>query len=278
MYQIIPDTSMCTLSIRDSDWGETFHLHFSWVTIMSCLSSRGAQRLHTASEGHAVGDNEMVSVLPSNYTHLLKSLMTSGDSIGGSLCESHPGGRWTWFIAHLRYFAIWPEPWHMNVHPFCGSRLVLLRRALAMGPKTQAITYMKIVEWRASCWTISLRCWIDNIHKQKVWNISVEFQNHLWIGIQNTLTDGWEKHKLTWAFGHVQSLFFLIFSNSLFFYSLYTSIQPPLCPLLPVRAFHIPPPKTPLLSPQRKWSSPWIPFILGSSLGCLRISMGSSSQ
>ena len=143
-----------------------------------------------------------------------------------------------------------PEPWHVNVHPFFGSRLVLLRRAVTMDPNSQAITYMKIVKLRASCWTIFLQSWLDNIYKQKVWNISVEFQNHLWIGIQNTLTDGWEKNKVAWDFGQFQSQFFLIFFSIVLFYSLYTSIRAPLFTLLLVRAVHIPPPPTPLPSPQ----------------------------
>jgi hypothetical protein len=144
----------------------------------------------------------------------------------------------------------------VNVHPFFGSRLVLLRRAVTMDPNSQAITYMKIVKLRASCWTISLRCWIDNIYKKSLKYFSRIPKSSLnW---HPEHFDRWlrEKHFGLSFWAVPVTVLFKFFSVVYLFYSLYTSIRSPLFPLLLVRALHIHPPTTPLPSPQRRWSSP----------------------
>nr|XP_042124332.1 uncharacterized protein LOC107399955 isoform X2 [Peromyscus maniculatus bairdii] len=63
----IPDLHVCTLSIGDME--EKEHLSPPLPGRLAChfLSSRGTQRLHTATGGHAVDDDDMVSLPPSNY-------------------------------------------------------------------------------------------------------------------------------------------------------------------------------------------------------------------
>ena len=122
-----------------------------------------------------------------------------------------------------------PEPWQVNVHPCCASRLLLLRRTVAMDPTPQAITYMKMVKLRASCWTISQWCWIDNFfYKQK----HLKYFNRILkssLNWHSEYFDTWlRKHKLAWDFGHAQSQYFLIFSIVYFFIHFIFQSQPPL--------------------------------------------------
>lgn len=148
-----------------------------WVSC-HCLRSRGAQRLHTTPGGHAVEDNEMPFYHPTTHNHSTFPTI-SGHSTGGSLRETthwvdiadslpildslHFGceqlspmllysHRYSRNHSWADEVCVSAEPEQVNVPPCLLSRLDLLRRPVAMDPRT---TYRKMVKLRAFCWAMS---------------------------------------------------------------------------------------------------------------------------